>query len=249
LQQKTIDAFNHYVQLTEARIASEMGDANNFLWVDRQSEQRRKQLLAELSQGHVVVERMETRESGKELPIPDGLVHHWMATVFVPGVTLQKTVTLMQDFQHHPDIYKPDVVRSKVLNHTGDNFKVYLRLYRKTIVTVVYNTQFDIRFFSVDKARGYSRHVSEKIAEVENPDKSNEREDPAGNDRGFLWRLNTYWRYQEKNGGVYLQIEFITLSRSVPAIIAWLVNPYLRSIPQEYLTHLLGTTRDALTKK
>ncbi len=249
LQKKTNSAFDHYVQVTESRIAGEMGDANSFLWVDRQPEARRKELSALLAQGQVVIQHMETREGGREISIPDGLVHHWMATVFVPGVTLPQTLALMQDFERHPDIYKADVIRAKVLNRKGDDFQLYLRLHRKTVVTVVYDTQFDIRFFPVDKTREYSRHCATKIAEVENVGHPDEHEDPAGNDRGFLWRLNTYWRYQEKNGGVYIQVEFITLSRSVPAIFAWLVNPYIKSIPHEYLTHLLETTRSALTAK
>ena len=249
LQKKTSSAFDHYVQITEARIAGEMGDANSFLWVDRQPEQRRKELLGLLAKGQVVVQHMETREGGKEIPIPDGMVHHWMATVFVPGVNLQQTLALMQDFEHHTEIYKDDVIRAKILNKKGNDFQLYLRLHRKTVVTVVYDTQFDIRFFPVDKAREYSRHSATKIVEVENAGRPGEHEDPAGNDRGFLWRLNTYWRYQEKNGGVFIQVEFITLSRSVPTIFAWLVNPYIKSIPHEYLTHLLETTRSALTAK
>jgi hypothetical protein len=249
LQKKTSNAYDHYVQVTEARIAGEIGDANSFLWVDRQPEPHRKELLASLSKGQVVVQHIETREGGKEISIPDGMVHHWMATVFVPGVNLQQTLALMQDFERHTEIYKADVVRAKVLNHKGDDFQLYLRLHRKTIVTVVYDTQFDIRFFPVDKTREYSRHYATKIVEVENVGRPDEHPDPAGNDRGFLWRLNTYWRYQEKNGGVYIQVEFITLSRSVPAIFAWLVNPYLKSIPHEYLTNLLQTTRSALTAK
>jgi hypothetical protein len=249
LQQKTANAFDHYIQITEARIAGEMGDPAKFLWVDRQSDARRKALLAELAQGRAVVQHMDTREGGKEISIPDGMVHHWMATVFVPGATLPQTLALMQDFEHHAEIYKSDVLRTKVLKRNGDNFQVYLRLYRKTIVSVVYNTEFDIRFFPVDKTRSYSRHAATRIAEVEDAGKADEHEDPVGKDRGFLWRLNSYWRYQEKDGGVYIQIEFVTLSRSVPAIFAWLVNPYVRSVPREYLTNLLGTTRAALMKK
>ena len=95
LQKKTSSAFDHYVQITEARIAGEMGDANSFLWVDRQPEARRKEFLSVLSKGQVVVQHMETREGGKEIAIPDGMVHHWMATVFVPGVNLQQTLAMM----------------------------------------------------------------------------------------------------------------------------------------------------------
>jgi hypothetical protein len=81
---------------------------------------------------------------------------------------------------------------------------------------------------------------------VENPGKDNEREFPVGNDHGYLWRLNLYTRYLERDNGVYIQIEFLGLSRSVPPVFAWLVNPYTRSVPTDYLTHYLVATRKAL---
>ena len=65
---------------------------------------------------------------------------------------------------------------------------------------------------------------------------------------GYLWRLDSFWRLEEKDGGVYVQLESIGLSRSVPAIFAWLVNPLLRSIPRRTLTDLLGATRVFVAK-
>jgi hypothetical protein len=65
---------------------------------------------------------------------------------------------------------------------------------------------------------------------------------------GYLWRLNTYGRYEERDGGVYIELETVALSGSVPAIVAWLVNPYVRSIPREYLLRTLAQTREMLRK-
>ena len=101
----------------------------------------------------------------------------------------------------------------------------------------------------MDEGRVYSRSYSTRIVEVENADRSDEREKPIGKDRGFLWRLYSYWRFQEKDGGVYVQLESVALSRSVPLLLAWVVNPYLKSIPREYLSRLLTSTRVALTNK
>lgn len=72
---------------------------------------------------------------------------------------------------------------------------------------------------------------------------------PVGNDHGYTWRLNLYTRYLEKDTGVYVQIEFVELSRNVPGLVAWLVNPYVRSIPSEYLTNYVHTTQKALSGK
>ena len=249
LKQKTIAAFQHYVEISEARMATDLGDPEGFLWVERLAAPHRQALHAQLSQERVITERLETREEGKRIPVPEGLLHHWIAVVFVPGVSLPQVLKLQQDYDHHQEMYKPDVQRSKLVSREGNDFTVYFRFYRKAIVTAVYNTEFAVRYFPLDAARAWSRSYSTRIAEVEDPGKPSEHEKPVGRDRGYLWRLNTYTRYQEKDGGVYIQIEFIALSRSVPAIFAWLVNPYIKSVPREYLTHLLEATGKALKKK
>jgi hypothetical protein len=249
LKQKTIEAFNHYVNATEKRMAGEIHDPAKFLWIDQLPEPRRSMLYAQLRNGEIVVQQLATRENGQRIPIPDGLVHHWIALAFVPGVTLKEVVDFQQDYAHHQDIYKPDIERSTVLSHEGNNYKIFVRMYRKAIVTAVYNADFEIRYCPVDATHEYSRSYSTRIAEVEEAGQPTEHEKPVGNDRGFLWRLYTYWNYEQKDGGVYMQIEFVALSRTVPFLLGWLVNPYLRSIPRDYLTHLLQATRMALTEE
>jgi hypothetical protein len=246
LKQVTIDAFNHYVALTEARIAHEVGDPRTFLWVDQLPPQRHQGVLAQLQQGQVITERLETRENGEPIPIPMGMVHHWLATVFVPGVSLADTLAQQQDYDRGAEVYGPDIQDCKILQASGDNFRVYYRLHRKVIVTANYNATFDVHYMPIDDRREYNDSYSTRIAEVVNAGMPDENERPVGDDRGYLWRLNTYTRYEERDGGVYIQTEFLALSRSVPAIFAWLVNPYVKSIPQDYLVHLLGATRNDL---
>src|SRR6266478_246715 len=249
LKQETTEAFNQYVRVTEDRMAEELRDARTFLWVDGFQEPQRDKLYTQLRHGEIVIERLETLEKEKRLRVPNGLIHHWVPVSFVPGVTLKQVLALLQDYDHHEAIYKPDVLRSRLLNADGNCFKIYLRLHQKAILTAVFNAEFDVSYFPLDENRTHSRSYSTRIAELENPDRSNEREKPIGKDRGFLWRLNSYWRFQEKDGGVYLQLESLALSRSVPALLAWVVNPLLKSIPREYLSRLLISTRAALTNK
>jgi hypothetical protein len=249
LKQETTEAFNQYVRVTEDRMTEGMRDGRTFLWVDTFPELQRDELYTQLRQGNIVIEQLETLEKEKRIRVPNGLIHHWIALGFISGVTLQQVLTLMQDYDHHETIYKPDVLRSRLLIAEGDRFRVYMRLHQKAIITAVFNAEFDVCYFPVDESRIYSRSYSTRIAEVENADRSDEREKPVGKDRGFLWRLYSYWRFQEKDGGVYVQLESIALSRSVPALLAWVVNPFLKSIPREYLSRLLTSTRVALTNK
>jgi hypothetical protein len=246
LKQATIDGFNHYVALTEARMVREMSDRSTFLWVDTLPPQQRKEILAQLQQGQVITQQLETRENEQPIPIPLGMVHNWVATVFVPGVSLEDTLAEQQAYDRGAEIYGPDIQACKILYAEGGHFRVYYRLHRKVIVTANYNATFDIRYVPIDGRHEYNKSYSTRIAEVLNAGEPGETEKPVGKDRGYLWRLNTYTRYEERDGGVYIQIEFLALSRSVPAIFAWLVDPYVKSIPQDYLVHILSATRSDL---
>lgn len=245
LKQNTVEAFDRYVQLSEARMAEELRRGELYIWVDSLPEPRRRNLYAQLRQGQIVVQRQETEDGGKLIKVPEGLVHHWVGLVFIPGATLRQALAVAQDYDNHWKIYKPDIRRSKLIRRDGEDFKIYLQFFKKTIRTVVLNAEFDVRYFSIDSARVYSRSYSTRIAEVENPDRPDEHEEPVGKGHGYLWRLNSYWRFQQKDDGVYVQIEYIALSRSVPEGLGWLLNPFIRRISRDSLYRLLNATRVA----
>src|SRR5712692_11462982 len=119
LKQETAEAFNRYVRVTEDRMAEGLRDGRTFLWVDTFPELQRDKLYTQLRQGVIVVERLETLEKEKRIRVPDGLIHHWIAVSFVPGVNLPQVLALLQDYDHHQDIYKPDVLRSRLLDADG----------------------------------------------------------------------------------------------------------------------------------
>jgi hypothetical protein len=208
LKQVTLDAFHHYVAATENRMTGEIGGSSGFLWIDRLPPQQRETALAQLRQGQVITQRLETFENGQPIPIPSGMVHHWLAIVFVPGVNLAQTIVQQQNFDRSAEIYGPDIQRSKLLGAHGDDFRIYYRLHRHVMIaSPTYNVNCDIRFFPLDGDREYSRSYSTRIAEVIDPGTPEEREKPVGLDLGYLWRLNTYTRYEERDGGVYIQTE------------------------------------------
>lgn len=248
LKQKTATAFNHYVSVSEGRMASDLAQ-NRFLWMDGLPEPRRHALYDRLLRGDVIVQHLETRDAGRRIPIPGGLVHHWIAVTFIRGVTLKQTIDLLQDYAQQQNIYRPEIVRSAVLRNTGGEFVVYCRLSYNGFVTVTYDVDLDVQYTRLALNRELSRSVSTRIVEVDDPGMPTEHKRPAGRDRGFLWRLYTYGRYEEKDGGVYVQLEIISLSRTVPAILAWFVNPYLKKVPTEYLSEILNSTRKALNDR
>ena len=246
LKPRTAKAFQHYEELTEARERSELSTPGQFLAIDSLPESQREEWISRLKSGQVYIQTLSTKENDRKIEIPDGLIHHWLAIGFIPKARLEQVLQVTQDYAHHADFFKPDVQRSELLSRDGEHYRVYFRFYRKAIVTAVYNTQFDIDFTQNDPAHEYSFARAVRIAEVRNPGEKDESERPVGNDRGYLWRLDLYTRYLETSDGVYVQIEFLGLSRSVPAIFAWLVNPYVRSVPREYLTNYVGQLKKAV---
>jgi hypothetical protein len=240
LRQPTLDAFNLYIRTTEARLAEQASGRRSFLWVDEDPQRR-----ALVRQGQIVAQPYTGSGSQR---VRDGLIHAWIGAVFIPGATLDKVLALLRDYDNHHNIYQPEVMASKTLEHDGDHYRVYLRLLKKKLITVVLDTEYDVQYFPLDRTRWHSRSYSTKIAEVEHPGQPGERELPASEDDGFLWRLYSYWRVEERDGGVYLECEAISLTRDIPTGLGWMIEPIIRDLPKESLIRILEATRRALSR-
>jgi hypothetical protein len=250
LRPATVAGFDRYVAATEARIDAELKRPGAFLYVEGLPEPRRTQALATLKRGEVYMERLPTRDgAGREIQAPDGLIHHWMGAVFVPGTTLGQTLALVEDYNRHQDIYKPEVVRSKLRERKGNDFKIFYRLRKKKVITVTLDTDHDVHYFLVDETHAYSRSYTTRIQEVANADQPGEREKPVGHDGGFLWRLYSYWRFEQKGGGVYVECESVSLTRDIPWIVSPVVKPFVTDIPKESLQMTMSSTRRALLQE
>lgn len=244
LKPETVAAFDQYVALSEEQMA-----LTPFLYIDRLRPPEHDAELVRLKAGEIITGRLETRNHGQPIPVPRGLIHHWIGTVFIPGVTLAQTLPFLEDYDNQYKFYAPDEQQSKLIERQGDHFKIFLRLRKTKVVTVILNTEYDVKYTRLDDGRATSDSRSTRIAEVENSGKSNESEKPVGDDSGFLWRLNSYWRFQQRDGGVYVQLEAISLTRDIPAGLGWLVSPFISSIPKESLVFTLTRTREALMSR
>jgi hypothetical protein len=249
LRPNTVAASDEYVKLTEARNAEELQRGTNLLWIDGLKDSERAQAYEELKRGQVQMQKLETRLNGEKIRCPGGMIHHWVGVAFIPGAKLQDVLRVLQDYDHHAQYYAPDVEQSKIESHDGNDFLVFLRFRRHKVVTVVLNTEHDVRYFTDSDTREHSRSSAIRIAEVENAGKSNEREKRPGDDGGYLWRMETWWRLEERDGGVYVQSEVVSLTRDIPAGLGWLIGPFVNSIPKETLTFTLEATRKAVEGK
>ncbi|HTS69692.1 MAG TPA: hypothetical protein VMO17_11975, partial [Terriglobia bacterium] len=130
--------------------------------------------------------------------------------------------------------------------HDGNDYQIYYRLRKKKVITVTLNTNHDVHYFPIDTTHCRSRSVATRIAEVVDADQPGEHEKPVGHDGGFLWRLNSYWRFEEKDQGVYVEVESISLTRDTPTGLGWLIRPFITGIPSESLLMTLGSTRSGV---
>jgi len=246
LKTETQGAFERYVRLAEARNEAELKRGTSLLWIDGLPEAPRAEAYVGLKRGEVRMQKLEILEKDKPIACPGGMIHHWTGVVFIPGAKLEDLLGVLEDYDRHSVYYAPDVERSKIESREGDHFRVFLRFRRHKVITVVLNTEHEVEYFLDAPGRAHSRSSAVRIAEVENAGKSEEREKTPGDDGGFMWRMDTWWRMEERDGGVYVQSEVASLTRDIPTGLGWMIKPFVRDIPKESLTFTLEATRRAV---
>lgn len=240
---ETLDGWARYAAAVERRRAAEVTSADRFLAMDFDASgaaDRRAVMAGEL----VVRQRDAADATGEDIDIPHGMVHHWRGAIFLPGVTVDR---LLARLEAEPPPLSAEVLRASQTRRGDGALAVYLRLQRKKIVTAVYDTDHDVRFVRYTSGRAGNTSVATRIVELEHPGTPLERQKAAGEDRGFLWRLNAYWRYQAVPGGVIAECESISLSRDVPFGLGLVAGPIVSSTARESMERTLESLRAMIT--
>lgn len=246
LTAKTAQAFDQYIRAKEFREDRDLASPDNFLWIDSLPPPQKAQAYDRLRKGQILIQRDPQCASSNCTSIPGGLIHDWIGLVFVPGVSIAQALSKLQDYNRDAEYYRPEVLQSKLLERSGDDFRVFLRLKRVQVVTVVLDTEYEVHYTRLDADRVYSRSHSTRIAEVDDPGKPSEHDESPDGGHGFLWRLDSYWRFYQADGGLYIQCNAVSLTRDVPAGLGWLIRSFIERIPSESLHSTLAETRSAL---
>jgi hypothetical protein len=249
LKPATVEAFERYRRIAEATIEQDATSPDRFLHVFHGDAATRAKADVLLRRGEVAVDRLRATDNGHRIEVPDGLIHHWIGSIFVPNVSLRTAVAVLQDFDQHADLFRPNIQRSKILEHDADRFHITLRFYMKKIVAVTVDTESLVEFTPRGPDRETSAIRSVRVNEVEAAGTPEERQKPDGHGGGYMWRMNTYWRFLERDGGTYIECEALTLSRNVPTGLGWLIGPVVASIPRDMLTSALQATRRSLVAR
>jgi hypothetical protein len=235
---QTVEAFDDYIREAEAAMGQTLHSDGSFLWSGLVPERAQQ-----VQEGRVVAQFWAGKAPVK---VPHGLIHDWIGAALVPGTTVRDMLALIQDYDNHKNIYKPEVIASRLISHHDNDFQIYLRLLKKKIITVILDTDHQVHYRAVDRSRWVCRSYTTRIAEVEDAGSPREKVLPPDTGYGFLWRLYSYWRFQERDGGVYFECRAISLTRDVPSGLGWVIRPIIQKLPKESLTNTLENTRRAL---
>jgi hypothetical protein len=244
LKPETLKAWNTYVDLTQQRIEKEIHDRGRFLIREFKNPAEASKLRDVLRSGAVHIERMQTTNGTRKINVDGGIIHHWYGAIFIPNMKLPRLLRWVQEYdQHHR--YFQEVKDSKLVSRDGDTFKIFLHLVRTKVITVHYDTWHTVTFQHHDASRTSSRSVSTKILEIEDAGTSRQKAKPEGKDSGYFWRTNSYWRYQEEDGGVLVECESVSLSRGLPRVLGWLpgLKGFIESVPRESLDSMLTSIK------
>jgi len=238
---ETVQAWNRYVAMTERRIDAELADGRRFLTMDFESGRGRTDRPM-LKDGHPLIEQVvpDGMEAGG-VDVPGGLIHHWRGYVFIRGARLDALMSNVSDPTGPRSIRQEDVLETRVLSRHADGLRLFLKLQRQSLVSIAYNTEHDVRYRRHSSARASSRSRATRIAEVVDVGLPSERERGPDDDRGFLWRMNSYWRYEAVPGGVIVEFESVTLSRGLPWGMGTVIPPLIERVARESIERTLVT--------
>lgn len=185
--------------------------------------------------------RIDPATADGSTDIDGGIVHDWIAAVVVPGATVEQVLELLQDYDSYSDIYEPEVMDARVLDQSGNDWRVFLKMYKQKVLTAELNGEFDVEYRDRGRGRWTMVSRSTRIAEVEEG-----AELPVGKGQGFLWRLNAYWLVEPRPEGVYLEVRSVSLSRDVPFGLGFVIKPFITGVPRESLNDTMVHTVQAL---
>jgi hypothetical protein len=234
---KAVAAFDEYVATVEARLAQQhQGDR-------LAGEAGTSEGLAKLRRGEIVIEEIKAPD------VPGAMLHDWRGSAFVMGSRAADFEKLLRNFNGYPQTFAPQVMSARILAADADHVAGVMRVKQKHVITVVLDTTYDVQFGRLDRQEGWSASRSTRIDEISDAGTSHERVLGPKEEHGFLWRINTYWTWQERDGGLYLQVESLSLTRGIPTGLGWIVGPFVKSVPRESLEFTLDAARKALLRK
>ena len=239
LKPETITVWSEYVRSADSRMKDRLEGKTSFLWTNESADRRRRVSRGETPVSPVLSHGTQT--------VPNGLIHHWIGAIFIPGATIDSLSAVMQNYNAYKDVYKPVVVDSKTLDCTSTEPRFWMLWQTKVLfIAAAIEGDYQVHHVRVDSRRGYDISDSIQVQEIENYGHPGQRLLPDGTGNGYIWRMHSIARYEQRDGGVDLELEAIALTRDIPTSVRWLVNPIVNHLSVNSLITTLQQTRDAV---
>lgn len=239
LKSETVAAWNRYVESADAAMQTRLQPGNSFLWIDEAPGRRRK-----VQAGEILVSSVGAQNPKQ---VPSGLIHHWIGVAFLPNATLGDVLGVVRDYAHYKDYYNPIVLDARSVQQTPgvDRFSM-LMMNKAPFAKIAIESECESSYVQAGTGRWYSIATAVRVQEIEDYGRLSERKLPSGEGSGYLWKLHTITRYEEANGGVYIELEAMALSRDIPAAARWMVDPIVRRVSKGAIVMSLRQTLDAV---
>lgn len=238
-KQETLRAWDEYVLSVNANMADRAAGTKPFLWVDDSPEIQRR-----VQHGELVVTNYDPRK------VPQGMIHHWAGAMFVPNVTLRQAMLVLNNYDRYNEMYKPLIRKTVVLDRDEDTVKLNVLAVQKALsVTAAVETDEEIRITRPAPNRVCIKADSVRMQEIADYGKLSEHPFPEARRPGYVWRSVIVQRLEQRDGGVYIELETVSLSRGIPVEVRWLIKPLTDDLPRKMMTDMLDETRGAVQQQ
>jgi hypothetical protein len=239
LKSETVAAWDDYVRSTTETMDRRLRPGGSFLWAYETPER-----LAKVRSGEIVVAPAPGQTPSK---VTGGLIHHWLGAAFLPGVKLDDILEITRDYDHYQDFYKPSVIEARTILRDASNDKFSMLLMNKAFFL---KTALDADYLAtnvrLDPHRFYSVSKTTRVQEIEGYGQAGEHKIPEGEGGGYVWKLFSIIRLEQRDGGVYLEMETAALSRDIPGAARLLVDPIVRRVSRNSMLTSIQQTEEAV---
>jgi hypothetical protein len=237
LKEETLKTWDAYIQTADSQMRDRL--QGPFLWVDEAPDR-----LQRIRAGEILISPV-----GRQIPkpVPSGLIHDWIGAAFIPDARLEDVVSAVRDYGDYKEFYKPTVVDSKSLGTDGACDQYSMRVVNKeTVAETALDIEYETCYFKTDERQWYSITHTTRVQEIRHYGQPNEQELPPNQGVGYIWRLYSVARFEERDGGIYVELEAIALSRDIPVALRWVVNPIVRRVSRNSMLVSLQQMEEAV---
>lgn len=239
LKPETLSAWERYIQSADTAMQARLRPGHAFLWTDEVAGRRRRTRAGEILVASV----------GEHTPkkVPSGLIHHWIGAAFFPNTRLGDVLSVVRDYAHYKDYYNPTVIHCQTIRQGPDADRFSMLLTSKSFfLKTALDSEYISSFTQAGPNRWYELATAVRVQEVDDYGQAGERELPPDEGSGYVWRLHSIARFEEADGGVYVELEAMALSRDIPGAVRWVVDPIVRRVSRSAMVTSLRQTLDAV---